>query len=201
MVHKSGRRWWAIAASFAGQAAIIAVVATGSARGGSTATSAAPAPLPAAPAPTAPIIAPPSVPAPAVPLPPGEIPVTMTVTGVAGDTARTGDISFPMPEDPPRFVVKAGGAGVMTVDLTIPAGAKVGGLWLSLAADRRAGVLPVQVRLLSVGQPLSPGHHVYTLHQTALARAAPGNENLLVLGVQHLDGPTDEAPIAELVTG
>jgi hypothetical protein len=196
MVHKDGRRRWVIAASFAGQAAIIAVVATGSARGGSPATSAAPAPLPAAPAPAAAI-----VPPPAAPLPPGEIPVTMTVTGQAGDTARTGDISFPMPEDPPRFVVKAGGAGVMTVDLTIPAGAKVGGLWLSLAAGQRAGALPVRLRLLSVGQPLSPGHHMYTLHLAALAGAAPGSESLLVLGVHHLDGSADQAPIAELVTG
>ena len=163
--------------------------------------SAAPAPLPAAPAPTAAIISPPAVPAPAVPLQPGQIPVTMTVTGQAGDTAQTGDIGFPMPEDPPRFVLKPGGPGVMTVDLTIPAGAKVGGLWLGLAAGQWAGALPVQHRLLSVGQPLSAGHHVYTLHVTALAGAAPGNENLLVLDVRHLDGSADEAPIAELVTG
>jgi hypothetical protein len=125
----------------------------------------------------------------------------MTVTGQAGDTAQTGDIAFPMPEDPPRFVLKPGGPGVMTVDLTIPAGAKVGGLWLGLAAGRWAGALPAQRRLLSVGQPLSAGHHVYTLHLTALAGAAPGNENLLVLDVRHLDGSADEAPIAELVTG
>src|SRR5438477_345761 len=101
---RRGRRW-IIVASFAGQAAIIAVVAAGSARGTSGVVSvAAPPAVPAAAAPAGsppPAAVPPNTVPPAVPLPPGEIGVTVSAAGPGGAIQsghiQSGDIGLPAP--------------------------------------------------------------------------------------------------------
>lgn len=184
-----------IAASFAAQAAIIAVVAAGSARGTSSAVIGPPAPASVnpVPAPVPPTPVPPAA-VPAVSLPPGEIGVTVSAAG------QSGDIGFPAPEDPPRLVITPGADAAITVDLAVPPGARVRGLWLGIAADQWAGALNVRRVLLSSNTPLGPGQYTYVLHWAMPAGTPPGRGNLLVLDVQHPDG-ADEAPIAELVAG
>jgi hypothetical protein len=195
---RRGHRWL-IAASFAGQAALIAVAAAGSAHSTSSAVSVSAVPAPDVPAPLAavPSAAVPSapVPAPAVPLPPGEIGVTVSAAG------QSGDIGFPAPEDPPRLVIAPGADAAITVDLAIPPGAQVRGLWLGIAADQWTGALDVQrVLLTSMDTPLGPGRYTYVLHWAMPAGTPAGRGNLLVLDVQHAKG-ADQAPIAELVAG
>lgn len=204
MAGKGARHRWMIAGSFAVQAAVIAVVATSSARAGSVGGGevVSPAPPAAVPAPPAAAIgAPPAPapPAPAVPLPPGEIGVVVSATQPGG-AAQAGDIGFPAPEDPPRLVIRPGVPVAITVDLTVQAGDSVRGLWLGIAADQWTGTLHVERRLLSAGRPLGPGQYSYTLHWTAPAGTPAGSGNLLVLDVQR-PGGADEAPIAELVAG
>jgi hypothetical protein len=190
-----------IAASFAGQAAIIAVVAAGSAHGTYPSAVSGPAgPASAAPVAAAPVPLPPAparpaaVPMPAVPLPPGEIGVTVSAAG------QGGDIGFPAPEDPPRLVIPAGADAAITVDLAIPPGAQVRGLWLGIAADQWAGPLNVRRVLARTGTPLAPGLHTYVLHWAVPAGTPAGRGNLLVLDVQRAEG-ADQAPVAELVAG
>jgi hypothetical protein len=183
-----------IAASFAAQAAIIAVVAAGSARGTSSAVIGPPVPASVLPVPAAVPLAPvppTAPPAPAVSLPPGEIGVTVSAAG------QSGDIGFPAPEDPPLLVITPGADAAITVNLAVPPGARVRGLRLGIAADQWTGALRV---LLSMNTSLGPGQHTYVLHWAMPAGTPAGRGNLLVLDVQHPDG-ADEAPIAELVAG
>jgi hypothetical protein len=189
-----------IAASFAGQAAIIVVVAAGSARGTSAAVSVAAGPaLPAAAAPAGPP-PPAAVPSSAVPssavLPPGEIGVTVSAAG------QSGDIGFPAPEDPPLLVLKPGTDTAITVSLAIAPGARVRGLWLGIAAEQGAGAPHVRRLLLaSMNASAGPGPYRYVLHWTMPAGTPAGAGNLLVLNVRHAGGADDQAPIAELVAG
>jgi hypothetical protein len=197
----NGARRAAIAASFAVQAAVIAFLATDSAGGSVSAA------VPVGPAPVqqgAAITSPPSVtpaiaPATSLPgLPPGVIPVLVSATGKAGGTAQYGDIGFPMPEDPPRLVIKPG--TTITVEMTIPPDVQASGLWLGLADDQLTGAPRVKSRLLTVSRQLSPGRHAYTLRWTLAAGTPPGTAALLVMDVRHPAGE-DLAPIAELVAG
>ena len=196
---RRGRRA-VIAASFAGQAAIIAVVAAGSAHDPSPALSAAtpvaaPAPAVSLPPGTVPpgALPPTTVPAPVVPIAPGEIGVTVSAAG------QGGDIAFPAPQDPPRLVITAGADTAITVVLTVPPGTQVRGLRLGIAADQWAGTLAMRRVLLSAwGAPLRPGRYTYVLRWALPAGTPAGNGNLLVLDVRHAAG-ADEAPIAELV--
>jgi hypothetical protein len=190
-----------IAASFAGQAAIIAVAAAGSAPGTSAAISgpAAPAsviPAPAAPAGPPPAAVPAAVPAPAVPLPPGEIGVTVSAAG------QSGDIAFPEPQDPPLLALRPGADAAITIDLVIPPGTQVRGLWLGIAAGQGTGA-PGARRVLLASQrtSLSPGRYAYALHWTMPAGTPAGAGSLLVLTARHPGGTDDQAPIAQLVAG
>ena len=190
-----------IAASFAGQAAIIAVAAAGSAPGTSAAISgpAAPAsviPAPAAPAGPPPAAVPAAVPAPAVPLPPGEIGVTVSAAG------QSGDIAFPEPQDPPLLALRPGADAAITIDLVIPPGTQVRGLWLGIAAGQGTGA-PGARRVLLASQrtSLSPGRYAYALHWTMPAGTPAGAGTLLALTVRHPGGADDQAPIAQLVAG
>jgi hypothetical protein len=190
-----------IAASFAGQAAIIAVAAAGSAPGTSAAISgpAAPAsviPAPAAPAGPPPAAVPAAVPAPAVPLPPGEIGVTVSAAG------QSGDIAFPEPQDPPLLALRPGADAAITIDLVIPPGTQVRGLWLGIAAGQGTGA-PGARRVLLASQrtSLSPGRYAYALHWTMPAGTPAGAGSLLVLTARHPGGADDQAPIAQLVAG
>jgi hypothetical protein len=205
-----------IAAAFAGQAAIVAVVAAGSARGTSAAVGVAAGPaVPAAAATAGP--PPPAVPPgtappmPAVPLPPGEIGVKVSAAGPGsasqgsasqGSASQSGDIGFPAPEDPPLLVLRPGADTAISVTLAIPPGARVRGLWLGVAADQGAG--PPQVRRLlvaSLNASPGPGRYAYVLHWTMPAGVPAGAGSQLVLNVRHAGGADDQAPIAELVAG
>ena len=90
----------------------------------------------------------------------------------------------------------------ITVSLAIPPGARVGGLWLGVAAGQGAG--PMQVRRLlaaSLSASPAPGRYAYVLHWTMPAGTPAGAGNLLLLNVRHAGGADDQAPIAELVAG
>jgi hypothetical protein len=200
-----------IAAAFAGQAAIVAVVAAGSARGTSAAVSVAAGPASPAAAATAgppPPAVPPDTapPLPAVPLPPGEIGVKVSAAGPGSASSsgatQSGDVGFPAPEDPPLLVLRPGAETAITVTLAIPAGARVRGLWLGVAADQGAG--PPHVRRLlvaSLNASPGPGRYSYVLHWTMPAGTPAGAGSQLVLNVRHAGGADDQAPIAELVAG
>ena len=211
---RRGHRW-IIAAAFAGQAAIIAVVAAGSARGTPAAVSVAAGPPTAVAPGTAPPSPAPAMPAPVAPLPSGEIGVTVSAAGPGGasqgsasqssaiqsSAIQSGDIGFPAPEDPPLLVLKPGADTAITVSLAIPPGARVRGLWLGIAGQG-AGPAPVR-RLLVASLNASPGagRYAYALHWTMPAGTPAGAGDLLVLNVRHAGGADDQAPIAELVAG
>jgi hypothetical protein len=186
-------------------------VAAGSARGTSAAVSVAAGPASPAAAATAgppPPAVPPDTapPLPAVPLPPGEIGVKVSAAGPGSASSsgatQSGDVGFPAPEDPPLLVLRPGAETAITVTLAIPAGARVRGLWLGVAADQGAG--PPHVRRLlvaSLNASPGPGRYSYVLHWTMPAGTPAGGGSQLVLNVRHAGGADDQAPIAELVAG
>jgi hypothetical protein len=131
-----------------------------------------------------------------VPLPPGEIGVTVSAAG------QSGDIAFPEPQDPPLLALRPGADTAITIDLAIPPGTQVRGLWLGIAAGQATGHLSGRrVLLASQGTSLSPGRYAYALHWTMPAGTPAGAGSLLVLGVRHPGGADDQAPIAQLVAG
>jgi hypothetical protein len=190
---------WAIAASFAAQAAVIAVIAAAS--GTASAVHPPSAPLAAAPSAAPGHLEPAeAAPVPALPVARGMIGVTLTVAQPGGRT-QSGDITFPAPEDPPRFAVKPGAGITITLRLDVPAGGPVLGLWAGVAPGQWAGgPAGVQRRLLASGRPLGPGQYSFTLHWALPAGPRGGDGDLLVLGVAR-PGPAQAAPVAEFAAG
>ena len=190
-----GRRR-AITAAFAAQAAVIAVAAA--ACGVDSAVhqpGGPPRPAPAAVTPS---------PSPSADVPPGMIGVTVAAAQ-PGRGTQSGDITFPAPEDPPRFVLRPGADITITVRLVIPAGGTAReparGLWMGVAPGQwTGGPVRLQRRLLTSGRPLGPGQYSFTLHWALPAGTRAGDGNLLVLGVAR-PAAAQVAPVAELAAG
>jgi hypothetical protein len=184
-----------IAAAFAAQAAGLAVIAAASC-GSSAVHQPGEPPRPVPPA-TAGRLVPAVSPSPSLRVPAGMIGVTVAAAQPGGGT-QSGDITFPAPEDPPRFVLKPGADITITVRLVIPAGEPARGLWAGMAPGQwTGGPVRLQRRLLTFARPLGPGQYSFTLHWSLPAGTRAGDGNLLVLGVAR-SGATQVAPVAEL---